>query len=93
VRVFFRLFTPNPERDSYRPQHPFENPYRIIVPEPHDSKSFSLKKSSPLSIPLFRMLSAVEFDDQLRLMAEKIDHIWLSGHLPPEFGAIEAGRG
>jgi len=62
-----------------------------VIPESHDAEALCLKPNSPLEVcyGLFRMLTTVEFEDQLALEIDEINYIVSDRGLSAEFSAIQ----
>jgi len=66
-------------------------PKDVVVPEPNDSKTLDLEPSGALRIAsaLSRMLTTIDFNDELAFKADEIDDEPSDGRLTPEEASIE----
>lgn len=69
--------------------HTFLVVVNVIVPEAQNTKSLISQMAITFSINLFRMLTAICFNDQPRLQADEIDNIMVDRLLPFELEASE----
>ncbi len=62
----------------------------VIVPEPQHTKPFAPEIAvAHVVIPIVRVLTTVDLDDELSPKARKVDHGGSNRHLPLEFLPIE----
>jgi len=71
-------------------QHTVHVAHDVIVPEPQNSIVMVVEPlSARLITDVFRMLSAIHFDDQTLLAANEINNVSADWLLSDEFGAID----
>jgi hypothetical protein len=64
----------------------------LMVPEAQNPVTHTLKRCRSLGIPLFAMLAAIGFDNQLFFDTGKVGDIWAKLHLPSDFAASHLSR-
>jgi hypothetical protein len=80
-----------PERFGYRSQNAIRVRHHLVVPKPQDEETCFTERLSPPAVlrRSLRMLAAIEFHYELRLMAEKISDKAADRNLPPKFEPVK----
>ena len=75
-------------------QDALEVPLHLVVPEPDDTESFTLKPRSSLLIRYphdsFVVMPAVNLNDQAAFEANEVDDVWANGLLPAKLRSCRA---
>jgi hypothetical protein len=79
-------------RAQDRFQHANRVLHHLVVPESQNQVTHRFQRRSSVAVPfsLLVMLTAVDFDDELRLGADEIDDVSVDRDLPLEFPTGEA---
>src|SRR5436853_304867 len=66
-------------------------PQYVFVPEAHHHETRPLQPSAPFGIlcRVFRVLAAVNLDDELRVDADEIGYVAINRYLPAKFPAMK----
>jgi hypothetical protein len=70
--------------------HPFQVLQYFVIPESYHRESlrFEPLRSRVIRLLLFRMLPAIQFDDQFPVETDKVDNVISDGLLASEFEAL-----